>query len=239
MKRPAFQFYPADWRKDTELQGCSIGARGLWHELLCVMHECEPYGHLTLNGEAIPEPKAARLVGVEVKEYRRLMLELDVAGVPSRTAKGVIYSRRMVRDEALRNKRAVGGGAGAEHGAKGGSYGPLGGRPKAPKGGYQPPLNGAKGGIEPPLNPPPSSSSSSSNNGVQTPGIDARTTAETSKPGGDRSPGKAKPAKGWHQSEEGTKAMGEWLGLPPRRGEIGAEYRARLFDALAESERAA
>ena len=30
MKRPAFQFYPSDWRKDMALQSCSVAARGLW-----------------------------------------------------------------------------------------------------------------------------------------------------------------------------------------------------------------
>lgn len=129
MKRPAFQFYPADWRKDVELQSCSIGARGLWLELSCVMHECEPYGHLTLNGAAMPDEKAARLVGVELRDYRALLRELEAAGVSSRTEAGVLFSRRMVRDEAVRNARAAGGEAGAEFGERGRPFGVLGGSP--------------------------------------------------------------------------------------------------------------
>jgi len=31
-KRPAFQFYPGDWRRDTALQSVSLAARGLWIE---------------------------------------------------------------------------------------------------------------------------------------------------------------------------------------------------------------
>lgn len=108
-KRPAFQFYPADWRKDTALQGCSLLARGLWHEMLCLMHECEPYGHLSVNGKPMKPSQIARLVGITEKEYGRLLEELFDAGVPSRTEDGCIYSRRMVRDEHIRNVRAEAG----------------------------------------------------------------------------------------------------------------------------------
>lgn len=109
MKRPAFQFYPADWRKDAAVQSCSIAARGLWHEMLCIMHECEPYGHLAVNGKAMQEPQLARLVGVTSKECTKLLTELEEAGVFSRTEEGCIHSRRMVRDEHLRNVRAEAG----------------------------------------------------------------------------------------------------------------------------------
>lgn len=113
MKRPAFQFYPAEWRKDNELRSSSIGARGLWMELCCVMHDCEPYGHLTdKSGAPMAEDAAAQLCGVERRDYRKLLAELETKGVPSRTAEGVLYSRRMVRDERLRITRAEAGSKG-------------------------------------------------------------------------------------------------------------------------------
>lgn len=148
MKRPAFQFYPADWRKDAALQSCSLSAQGLWVNMLCIAHECEPYGHLSVNGNPMQAAQLARLVGLSARECSALLEELEGAGVFSRTDTQEIFSRRMVSDEELRRKRAEGGGKGAEHGDKGALYGGLGGRPK-----------GAK---KPPLNPPPSSSSSSS-----------------------------------------------------------------------------
>lgn len=151
MRRPAFQFYPADWRKDAELQSCSVTARGLWHEAMCIMHECEPYGELRVNGNPMTLPQLARLVGMTLAECKRAMDELDEAGVPSRRDDGAIYSRRMVRDEEVRNARAVGGAAGAEHGSKGAEHGHKGGRPRT-----------ATGDKKPPLYPPPSSSTSSS-----------------------------------------------------------------------------
>lgn len=151
MKRPAFQFYPADWRKDMALQSCSVAARGLWVDMLCIAHECEPYGHLTVNGKPMTAAQIGRHTGLAQRECEKLLQELADAGVSSTTDDGVIFSRRMVRDEDLRNRRAEGGKAGSEHGAKGAEHGAKGGRP--PK---------ARGVSEPPLEPPPSSSSSSS-----------------------------------------------------------------------------
>jgi len=150
IKRPAFQFYPSDWRRDTALQTCSLAAQGMWINLLCVMHECEPYGHLVVNDKALTNVKAARLVGVSVKEFAKLLAEIEGAGVVSRTPDGTLFSRRMVRDEGVRNARAAGGGEGKEFGALGGEHGAKGGRPVT-----------AKGGSKPPIEPPPSSSSSS------------------------------------------------------------------------------
>lgn len=128
MKRPASQYYWGDWRRDTALQACSLAARGLWHEMNCLMHDCEPYGHLCVGAAAMKPTQLARLVGITPKECADLLDELEGAGVFSRTDDGVIYSRRMVRDEALRERRANGGHAGAEHGIKGKDFGSLGGR---------------------------------------------------------------------------------------------------------------
>ena len=163
MKRPAFQFYPADWRKDTALQFCSLAAQGLWINALCIAHECEPYGHLALNGKPMNSAQIGRLVGISGKECDKLLAELIDAGVCSKADDGAVYSRRMVRDEDLRNRRATGGAAGAEHGAKGASFGAQGGRPRKEQGGIEnPPSDETRGVSEPPSKPPPSSSSSSS-----------------------------------------------------------------------------
>lgn len=148
MKHPAFQFYPDKWQSDKSLRLCSIGARGLWIELMGVMHSCEPYGHLTdVDGSPMPDGDAAKLCGVERAEYRRLLAELERRGVPSRTDAGVLYSRRMVRDEAYRNARAADGRDGAKFGALGKEFGKLGGRPRLVKGGSETP---GEGGSETP-----------------------------------------------------------------------------------------
>lgn len=165
MKRPAFQFYPADWRKDPELRTCSIAARGLWIDMLCLMHEAEPYGHLVVNGAPVSDAVLARLVGEPLAVVRRAREELHRAGVYSVTDGGVVYSRRMVHDEAVRERRA--------------QYGHLSSRnenvprKKGRKDGRKDTINSAgkdtgKDTIPTSIRPSPSSSSSSSPSGTTT-----------------------------------------------------------------------
>ena len=158
MKRPAFQFYPADWRKDVELRSCSVAARGLWIDLLCIAHECEPYGHLTVNARPMTLAQIAGQVGLTQQQCAKLIDELIANGVAREADHGAIYSKRMVEDERIRNVRAEGGKAGSEHGIKGAEHGKKGGRPPKERGDIEPPFGA---GSKPPLEPPPSSSSSS------------------------------------------------------------------------------
>jgi hypothetical protein len=51
----------------------------------------------------------ARMVGSGTEDVTVLLDELEGAGVFSRTADGVIFSRRMINDEKLRQSRAAGG----------------------------------------------------------------------------------------------------------------------------------
>lgn len=165
MKRPSFQFYPGDWQRDTALRLCSIGARGCWLEMLCIMHQATPYGHLVHEGRALQAKQIASLIGGEAtaKQVQAWLDEMEAEGVFARTEDGCIYSRRMVRDESVRQARAEGGKSGAEHGIKGAAHGKKGGRPRKETGDKKPPLEPPLGGGgNPPLEPPPSSSSSSS-----------------------------------------------------------------------------
>ncbi len=109
MKRPAFQFYPADWRKDLALSSCSLSARGLWIELMCVAHESDEYGVLSVNRKPLTTQQLARTVGESPAVIGKLLEELEQAGVFSRNEAGAIFSRRMVKDEHLRNVRASAG----------------------------------------------------------------------------------------------------------------------------------
>jgi hypothetical protein len=97
------KFYPSDWRSDQALRVCSLAARGLWIEMLCVMHTATPYGHLLINGSPVSDTQLAMLAGIPPEQVSALVGELEAAGVFSCTGKGVIYSRRMTRDE----KKAV------------------------------------------------------------------------------------------------------------------------------------
>lgn len=91
--------------------------------MMCVMHECVPYGYLCVNGKPMTNEQLSRLVGETTKSVVKSMAELENAAVFSRDDQGRIYSRRMVKDEHLRNVRA-------EAGAKGGNPALLGDKVK-------------------------------------------------------------------------------------------------------------
>lgn len=100
-KLPSIQFYPGDWMKDPELRSVSLEARGLWIDLLCMMSESDPRGYLQINGKAPSETQIARMVGCTEEEISRGLCELSGAGVFSHTRTGIIFSRRMVKDNHL------------------------------------------------------------------------------------------------------------------------------------------
>lgn len=103
-KNPWMKFYPADWRADPALRMCSLTARGLWIEMLAIMHEASPRGTLTINGNPIAIQQLAGLVNAPPENVQNLLAELESAGVFSRKRSGIIYSRRIERDEIKARK---------------------------------------------------------------------------------------------------------------------------------------
>lgn len=106
------QFYPGDWQRDTGLKLCSLAARGLWAEMMWLMFDGEPFGHLSVKGSVIPPVKLAGIVGAELSVVDDLLAELERYDVFSRTPEGIIFSRRMVRDAKRRVTNALNGGKG-------------------------------------------------------------------------------------------------------------------------------
>lgn len=97
MADPWLKFYPSDWRADPALRMCSPAARGVWIDMICLMHEAAPYGHLLVNGHCPTDAQLAVLTGTPTDQLSDLIRELEEAGVFSRTKEGVIYSRKMTR----------------------------------------------------------------------------------------------------------------------------------------------
>lgn len=98
-ERPWMKWYPSDWRSDPRLRNCGLSARGLWKEMLALMHESERYGHLLVNGKSPTDRQLAIQVGATIDEVTAGIAELEAEGVFSRDRNGTIYSRRMIRDE--------------------------------------------------------------------------------------------------------------------------------------------
>jgi len=67
MKRPSFQFYPADWRNNAKLRRCSEAARGAWMDILCVLHDSDEYGVCRW-----PLSDLARAAGIALKFAKEL-----------------------------------------------------------------------------------------------------------------------------------------------------------------------
>jgi hypothetical protein len=74
-----------------------------------MMHEGEPYGHLTVGGVAPTDEDLARMLGESIETTQLLVGELGRKRVFSKTDTGVIYCRRMVRDEQKRSLHAEAG----------------------------------------------------------------------------------------------------------------------------------
>lgn len=77
--------------------------------MICFMHEGNPYGHLKVGNKVILPANLASMVGATLSNVEGWLEELRSAGVYDVDADGTILSRRMIRDENLRNMRAAGG----------------------------------------------------------------------------------------------------------------------------------
>jgi len=125
VKAPAFQFYPADWLSNVKLRRCSPAARGVWIDVMCLMHGSDEYGVLRW-----PLAEIAKVVNAPIKVLRELWERgvlkgaeagaADYVHVPRHAGKdgepAVLltggpgpcwYSSRLVRDEWLRQRRGA------------------------------------------------------------------------------------------------------------------------------------
>lgn len=97
--RPGMYFYRDAWVSEPGLSLCSEGARYLWFEMLLVMNEQEPRGYMLVNGRGPTPAQIAALTRTDPSQVQARLAELEENGVMSRDRRGVIYSRRMVRED--------------------------------------------------------------------------------------------------------------------------------------------
>jgi hypothetical protein len=100
-KAPAFQFYPGDWRRDTQVQMASFETRGIWFEMLCCMWDAPERGKLSGTHEGI-----ARLIGCDTDLLKKVIKELDdlkIADISNGNGNVTITNRRMHRDQKKRD----------------------------------------------------------------------------------------------------------------------------------------
>jgi hypothetical protein len=121
LKRPSFQFYPADWRKDANLRRCSPAARGIWMDVLCVLHDSDSYGIVRWPLKELASAAGAPVAYLKELSDKRVLKGCDRGecepliftprhgrklGDPVTLVEATIgpiwYSARFVRDEYLR-----------------------------------------------------------------------------------------------------------------------------------------
>jgi hypothetical protein len=115
-KSPGFWFFTGDWMKDPELRFCSLFARGLLVDLLCILFEAKEQGYAS-NPDGTPRTNdqiADAVAGGSREEKLAALAELERSGVLSRDSRGVLFSRRIARLAELSNSRK-------QSGSKGGS----------------------------------------------------------------------------------------------------------------------
>lgn len=115
-KSPGFWFFTGDWMKDPELRFCSLFARGLLVDLLCLMFEAKRCGYLcTPDGSPRSDESIVDAISGGSREEKLAALrELESSGVLSRDENGVLFSRRLSRLADLHELRK-------QSGSKGGS----------------------------------------------------------------------------------------------------------------------
>jgi hypothetical protein len=93
---------------------CSLEARGLWIELLCIMHNANRRGYLeTPQGAPLDDDQTSRLIGAFKDDLYRCKCELLEHGVFSvEESSGVIYCRRMIKETIKAEKCANAGRSG-------------------------------------------------------------------------------------------------------------------------------
>lgn len=125
MKRPSFQFYPADWRNNAKLRRCAWAARGAWIETMGLFHDSDEYGILRWPLKEIAQALGCPIACLRELAEKGVLKGADNGLVPKFTytpssgrkagptvtlieeCNGPIwYCSRMVRDEYVRQKKA-------------------------------------------------------------------------------------------------------------------------------------
>lgn len=92
MTRPSFQFYPKDWRNNANLRRCSAAARGIWMDVLCVLHDSDEYGLVRW-----PLKDLANAAGAPIGLVRELVEKSVLKGIDKGDAEPYIYIPRSGR----------------------------------------------------------------------------------------------------------------------------------------------
>ncbi len=102
------KFYWSNWLGNAKLRMCSIGARGMWIDMLAVAAQNDPVGYIVAPGGLLLT-LMSRVSGISKDEAQTYFDELCEAGVIHVDAHGRLYDPRMVRDNENLQKAITSG----------------------------------------------------------------------------------------------------------------------------------
>lgn len=104
-KLPYLPLYTGDWKKDAKLSRCSTAARGVWIDLLCVMHDEDRSGELCGTADEL-----GILARCSASEVVQALTELQAKGAAEvtkeRNGMWRVCNRRMCKDAEKRKRNA-------------------------------------------------------------------------------------------------------------------------------------
>jgi hypothetical protein len=92
MKRPSFQFYPGDWQANSNLRRCTHAEKGIWLDVLCLLHDQPEYGVLRW-----PLKEVAQAVGCSVAALQSLVTKGVIKGDEKALSEPFVYIPRSGR----------------------------------------------------------------------------------------------------------------------------------------------
>lgn len=105
------KFFWSDWLSEHTLRDCSLAARGLAIDLICIMAwQSDRPGYLSHDGKPMTVDHIARRIGSDADDVKSRLTELvNRNGVFSVDDDGFVYSRRLVKDMHRREINTVNG----------------------------------------------------------------------------------------------------------------------------------
>lgn len=114
-KKNPMPFDTEYWLSDPVLKALPLDVKGLWIDMLCYIWESADRGVMVKpTGEIYTHEEILRLLGKESsvgENWLDMLIENGLCGVRD---DGAVFSRRMVRDEAIREKRREAGKKGGD-----------------------------------------------------------------------------------------------------------------------------
>lgn len=105
-KKPWMKFWTSDWTAET--RKLSRAARSDWLDMCILMWDGDHRGYLSRDGKPLSHAALAQHCGCSVDDISRTFSELFCTGIASEKD-GIVYSRRMVREEKISRIRSKSG----------------------------------------------------------------------------------------------------------------------------------